>query len=49
MPDQQQHWIAIDQLRIGLFVHIDLGWLDHPFSFNSFKIKSDDQIRTIRR
>jgi putative nucleotidyltransferase with HDIG domain len=48
MSDQQQNWIAVDQLRIGVYVYIDLGWLDHPFSFNSFKIKSEDQLRTIR-
>jgi putative nucleotidyltransferase with HDIG domain len=40
--------ISIDQLRIGLYVFLDLSWFQHPFAFSHFKIKSDDQIRTIR-
>lgn len=31
-----------------MYVYIDLGWMDHPFPLNRFKIKSEDQIRTIR-
>lgn len=41
--------IQIEQLKVGVFVHLDLRWMDHPFSFNSFKIRSEDQIRTIRQ
>jgi putative nucleotidyltransferase with HDIG domain len=44
----QDYWITADQLQVGVYVHLDLGWMDHPFSFNNFKIKSEDQIRTIR-
>ena len=44
-----QHLVVTpDQLCIGLFVHIDLPWFSHPFSFNSFKIRSADQIKTLR-
>lgn len=42
------HSITVDQLQIGLYVYLDLGWMDHPFSFNNFKIRTADQIRTIR-
>lgn len=45
---EQEYWITPDQLQVGMYVYLDLGWMDHPFSFNSFKIKSDDQIHTIR-
>ena len=38
----------MDQLQIGLHVHIDLKWFEHPFAFSHFKIKSEDQIRIIR-
>ncbi|EKE16650.1 MAG: hypothetical protein ACD_10C00871G0002 [uncultured bacterium] len=38
----------MDQLRIGLYVDLDLSWFQHPFAFSHFKIKSEDQIRTIR-
>lgn len=38
----------MDQLRIGMYVHLDLKWFEHPFSFSHFKIKSEAQIKTIQ-
>ena len=46
MPDNPV--INVDQLRIGLYVYLDLSWFQHPFAFSHFKIKSEEQIRTIR-
>lgn len=40
--------VHIDQLQSGIFVSLDMGWLDHPFPVNSFLIKSADQIDTLR-
>ncbi len=40
--------IAIDQLQVGLYVDLDLKWFEHPFAFSRFKIKSEDQIKTLR-
>ncbi|MCQ8118455.1 HD-GYP domain-containing protein [Methylomonas rosea] len=40
--------ITMEQLRVGLYVHLDLKWFDHPFSFSHFKIKNEAQIKTIR-
>ncbi len=40
--------VTMDQLQVGMYVHIDLKWFEHPFAFNNFRIKSDEQIRTIR-
>lgn len=40
--------VTLEQLRIGLYVHLDLKWFEHPFAFNNFRIKSEDQIATIR-
>ena len=40
--------IAIDQLAVGHYVHLDLKWFEHPFAFSQFKIKSLEQIRTLR-
>lgn len=37
-----------DQLCVGLYVHLDLSWWEHDFTFNSFKIKDEDQIRSLR-
>lgn len=35
-------------LRIGMFIHLDGGWMSHPFPLSSFKINSSEQIETIR-
>jgi putative nucleotidyltransferase with HDIG domain len=43
-----KHYVPIDQLRLGLYVHLDLKWFEHPFAFSHFKIKSEDQIKIIR-
>jgi putative nucleotidyltransferase with HDIG domain len=45
MPAQS---VLIDQLQIGMFIHLELKWSEHPFFFNSFKIKNADQIETLR-
>lgn len=48
MPDPKEQFIDVADLRIGLYVYIDLGWISHPFPLNSFKIHSPEQIATIR-
>ena len=40
--------IAVDQLQIGMYVDIELGWLEHPFAFSHFRITAAEQIATIR-
>lgn len=40
--------IDVQQLRIGMFIHLDGGWMSHPFPLSSFKIGSAAQIATIR-
>ena len=40
--------ITTDQLKIGLYVHLDLRWFEHPFPFGHFKIKTEEQIKIIR-
>ena len=50
MPDiTQSHYIEITQLRVGLYIHLDLGWMDHSFTFSNFKIKDEDQIAKIKK
>jgi putative nucleotidyltransferase with HDIG domain len=44
----QAHYISADQLRIGLYVHVDLPWFKHPFTLSSFRIDSEEQIRKLR-
>lgn len=38
-----------DDLRIGLYIKIEGSWFSHPFSTNTFKIKLDKDIETLRR
>ena len=40
--------IEPQELRIGMFVHLDGGWMSHPFPLSSFKISNAEQIETIR-
>jgi putative nucleotidyltransferase with HDIG domain len=49
MQKAQNHFIDINQLRIGLYVHLDLGWMDHPFTTSNFKIKDDGQVDKIKK
>ena len=48
MADSQTLLIEVTRLRVGMHIHLDLGWMDHPFSLSSFKISSQAQIDTIR-
>lgn len=41
-------YVAPEDLHIGLYVHLDLSWMQHPFPTSSFKIRSRDQITTIQ-
>lgn len=48
MTDIQTQFIDVSQLRIGMFIYLDMGWMDHPFPVSNFKISSQEQINTIR-
>lgn len=48
MEDSKSKLIDIQRLRKGMFVQLELGWMDHPFPMGSFKISSDEQIQTLR-
>lgn len=37
-----------EQLRIGLYVKLDLPWMKHPFTFSRFKIRTQEQLDTLR-
>lgn len=40
--------ITMNQLRVGLYIELDLKWFEHPFAFSHFKIKNEEQISTLR-
>ena len=39
--------VDVDALRVGMFVHLDLSWLSHPFPLSSFRIASAQQISVL--
>lgn len=48
MTDTSPPTVPVSELRVGLYVHLDLAWVDHPFASGSFKIATPQQIETIR-
>ena len=48
MRDAGYAYVTPDELRIGLYVDLELGWMSHPFPKGSFKITSARQIETLR-
>jgi HD-GYP domain-containing protein (c-di-GMP phosphodiesterase class II) len=40
--------IAVEELRVGMYIHLEGGWLSHPFPLSAFKISSVDEITTLR-
>ena len=40
--------IDVSDLRVGMYVHLDIGWMSHPFPLSSFRIATQAQLATIR-
>ncbi|WCE30096.1 HD-GYP domain-containing protein [Vibrio sp. SCSIO 43137] len=40
--------ITVDRIKPGLYVRLPVKWNEHPFLFNSFKLKNQDQINMIK-
>ena len=40
--------IAVEELRVGMYIQLEGGWLSHPFPLSAFKISSPDEITTLR-
>lgn len=41
-------YVAPDKLSIGMYVKLELSWLQHPFPFGSFVIRNEKQLAEIR-
>lgn len=48
MHTNEANFIDINQLQVGLYIHLDLGWMDHPFTLSNFKVKDEEQIHKIK-
>jgi putative nucleotidyltransferase with HDIG domain len=44
----QAQYIRPEQLCIGLYIQLELGWWEHDFAFSNFRIKDEGQIRALR-
>jgi putative nucleotidyltransferase with HDIG domain len=42
------HYIDTDKLCVGLFIELDLDWVEHPFPFNRFRIKTTAQLEALQ-
>jgi Domain of unknown function (DUF3391) len=42
------HTIAIEDLRVGMFIQLESGWMSHPFGRSCFCIDKLAQIVTLR-
>lgn len=40
--------IPVEQLKIGHYVVLPFGWTNHPFLFNSFRIKDLEQLKILK-
>ena len=40
--------IDVQDLRVGMFIHLDLSWMAHPFPVGNFRITHAQQIDKIR-
>lgn len=45
---ESHHYIHPDQLCVGLYIHLDLSWTAHPFTFSNFKIKNNKQLEELK-
>ncbi|QBF81578.1 HD-GYP domain-containing protein [Shewanella maritima] len=45
----QSEKVSVQLLQVGMFIRLPASWKDHPFLFNSFKIKDTAQIQLIKR
>lgn len=48
MTESGHDYVLPEQLRVGLYVDLELGWMAHPFPKGSFKVSSERQIEAIR-
>jgi len=39
--------IAVEHVRIGMFIHLEGSWLSHPFPRSSFKLATDKELATL--
>jgi hypothetical protein len=46
---ESEYRVYVENLRIGVYIRLELRWHEHPFVFGSFKIRDEDQIETLKQ
>ncbi len=46
--DNNKTTVAVQDLVVGLYVDLNLKWMEHPFTFSSFKIKNENDLKVIK-
>lgn len=46
-PSDTAHYLQPEQLRVGIFVELELPWFKHDFALSAFKICSENQLRKV--
>jgi putative nucleotidyltransferase with HDIG domain len=44
----QTHTLAVADLRLGMYIQLDGGWLAHPFPLSSFRLTTAQQLAAVR-
>lgn len=40
--------ISLQDVKIGMYICLDLSWDDHPFMFDRFKVKNEEQLSKLQ-
>ncbi len=48
IPVNPSFLIDVGRLRVGMYIQLELGWMNHPFPVSSFRISSGEQIGTLQ-
>ncbi len=49
LEDKNFRMIAIDELKVGMYVKLDLPWIRYPFTRKQYKISHEREISTIQK
>lgn len=48
MNSEKLPMIDVARLQLGIYVVLELGWRQHPFAFNSFTLRNEEQLAQLR-
>ncbi|MBR7746027.1 HD-GYP domain-containing protein [Undibacterium baiyunense] len=48
MTEAHPQFVSPADLQIGMYIYLDMGWMEHPFPVNSFEVRTQEQIQKLR-